>query len=161
MGIGAISGGMTICRYHTDLRASRSPVVLSISTLPSASSWQRQEQARGALKAWLNEPLRCNTTALFPNIHGARLSPDAVRFLLSKYVKSACERCPSLKQKRITPHILRYTAAMELLQAGVDISVIALWLGHESIQTTQIYIGLKIAALAKLKALEPQRTARF
>jgi site-specific recombinase XerD len=121
--------------------------------------------ARVALKAWLNEPFRRNTTALFPNIHGGRLSPDAVQFLLAKYVKSARERCPSLKQKRITPHILRHTAAMELLQAGVDISVIALWLGHESIQTTQIYlhahIALKIAALAKLKSLEPQRTARF
>lgn len=123
------------------------------------------KHARGALQKWLKEPARSGTQALFPNMHGGRLSPDAVQFLLAKYVKSASERCPSLRQKRISPHVLRHTAAMELLQAGVDISVIALWLGHESIQTTQVYlhahIALKEAALAKIKPLQPQKTTRF
>lgn len=123
------------------------------------------KHARRALQAWLKEPARCNASALFPNVHGRRLSPDAVQFLVAKYVRSARERCPSLRQKRVSPHVLRHTAAMELLQAGVDISVIALWLGHESIQTTQIYlhahIALKVAALAKLRPLEAHKTSRF
>ena len=123
------------------------------------------KQARDTLRAWLKEPARCSAQALFPTIHGGRLSPDAIQFLLAKYVKSAHERCPSLRQKRISPHVLRHTAAMELLQAGVDISVIALWLGHESIQTTQFYlhahIALKVAALAKLAPLSTHKATRF
>jgi integrase/recombinase XerD len=94
---------------------------------------------------------------LFPNPHGGRLSPDAVQYLLAKYAAVAQQRCPSLRQKRVSPHVLRHTAAMELLQAGVDRSVIALWLGHESIETTQIYfdanLALKEAALARIPPL--------
>ena len=122
-------------------------------------------QARAALQKWLKEPARGSTAALFPNARGGRLSTDTVQFLLAKYVKSAGDRCLSLRHKRVSPHVLRHTAAMELLQAGVDISVIALWLGHESIQTTQVYlhahIALKVATLAKLKPLEPHKTSRF
>lgn len=122
-------------------------------------------QARATLRAWLREPARRTTKALFPTVRGERLSPDSVQFLLAKYVKSACARCPSLRHKRISPHVLRHTAAMELLQAGVDISVIALWLGHESIQTTQVYlhahIALKVEAHAKLAPLSTQKAIRF
>lgn len=123
------------------------------------------KNTRTALQTWLKEPARSGTSVLFPNIHGGRLSPDAIQSLLAKHVKAAREQCPSLRHKRISPHVLRHTAAMELLQAGVDISVIALWLGHESIQTTQVYlhahIALKTAALAKLQPLHPQQPARF
>jgi integrase/recombinase XerD len=81
------------------------------------------------------------------------LSPDGIEYILAKYVATARQRCPSLEKKRITPHVLRHTAAMELLQNGVDRSVIALWLGHESMETTQIYLhadlALKEKALAK------------
>jgi site-specific recombinase XerD len=105
------------------------------------------------LKAWLKEPARGNAGVLFPNVRGGRLSPDAVQYLLAKHMAVARQRCPSLKQKRVSVHVLRHTAAMELLQAGVDPSVIALWLGHESVATTQIYLNahlaLKEAALAK------------
>jgi len=77
----------------------------------------------------------------------------------------ACKRCPSLTSKRVSPHVLRHSAAMELLQAGVDCSVIALWLGHESIETTQTYLqahlALKEAALAKLKPYQRGRPTRF
>ncbi len=85
--------------------------------------------------------------------------------MLNKYVAQASAECTSLRSKRISPHVLRHTAAMELLQAGVDCSVIALWLGHESIETTQTYlhahIELKEAALAKLKPYERERAKRF
>lgn len=105
------------------------------------------------LKAWLKEPVRGTAGVVFPNVHGGPLSPDAVQYLVAKHMAVARQRCPSLKQKRVSPHVLRHTAAMELLQAGVDPSVIALWLGHESVATTQIYLdahlALKEAALAK------------
>lgn len=111
--------------------------------------------ARCALQAWLKEPLRKGATALFPNVHGGRLSADSVQSLLGKHVRVAHKSCPSLKAKSVSPHVLRHSAAMELLQAGVDCSVIALWLCHESVETTQTYLhahlALKEAALAKLK----------
>jgi integrase/recombinase XerD len=121
--------------------------------------------AQHTLGAWLKEPRRRGATALFPNIHGGQLSTDGVQSLLNKYVAQAHNGCVSLRSKRISPHVLRHTAAMELLQAGVDCSVIALWLGHESIETTQTYlhahIELKEAALAKLKPYERERAKRF
>jgi integrase/recombinase XerD len=121
--------------------------------------------ARVALQAWLKEPERHGAAALFPNMHGGRLSPDSVQSLLSKYVALAKAQCSSLKSKRVSPHVLRHSTAMELLQAGVDCSVIALWLGHESIETTQTYLhahlALKEAALAKLSPLQQKKTVRF
>ena len=89
------------------------------------------KQAVNTLKRWLREPRRSAGDILFPNARGARLSADGVQFLLAKYVAAARQKCPSLKSKRVTPHVLRHTAAMELLQGGVDRSVIALWLGHD------------------------------
>lgn len=106
------------------------------------------------LKAWLKEPARHNAEVLFPNASGGRLSADSVADLLAKHVVVACQACPSLNKKHVTPHVLRHSMAMELLQAGVDRAVIALWLGHESVETTQIYLdanlALKEAILAKI-----------
>jgi integrase/recombinase XerD len=122
------------------------------------------KQTAAALKAWLKEPTRGTTNALFPTVHGGRLSSDAVQYLLAKYVAIAQQRCTTLKEKRVTFHSLRHSSAMELLAAGVDTSVIALWLGHENVETTQIYLhahlALKEAALAKTRPLTGKQ-ARF
>lgn len=124
-------------------------------------------QARDALRSWLREPVRHRATALFPTVHGGHMSPDAVQMLLAKHVKAAGSRCPSLASKRVSPHVLRHSAAMELLQAGVDCSVISLWLGHESTLSTQAYLhahlALKEAALARVEPLdrEIESAARF
>ena len=72
------------------------------------------------------------------------MSEDAVEYLVAKHIAAARQRCPSLAGKTVTPHTLRHTAAMQLLQRGVDRSVIALWLGHESIETTQLYLHADI-----------------
>jgi site-specific recombinase XerD len=105
------------------------------------------------LKAWLREPQRGNGDVLFPSAMGERLSVHGVQYLLTKHRMAACKVCPSLKEKRVTVHRLRHTMAMDLLQAGVDRSVIALWHGHESVETTQIYLeatlAMKERALAK------------
>jgi site-specific recombinase XerD len=105
------------------------------------------------LKAWLREPQRGDGDVLFPSARGDRLSVHGVQYLLTKHRMAASKACPSLKQKRVTVHRLRHTMAMDLLQAGIDRSVIALWLGHESVETTQIYLEATLAmkehALAK------------
>ncbi len=112
------------------------------------------------LKAWLREPPRGDGQVLFPSARGTRLSADAVEYLVGKHRTAAAKVCTSLQHKRITTHCLRHSAAMELLQAGVDRSVIALWLGHESMDTTQIYLeatlAMKERALAKMTPLNGQ-----
>src|SRR6266850_691435 len=104
------------------------------------------------LKAWLREPQRGTGTVLFPSAKGERLSVHGVQYLLNKHRVAASKVCSSLKQKRVTVHRLRHTMAMDLLQAGVDRSVIALWLGHESVETTQIYLDATLAMKEKALA---------
>lgn len=107
------------------------------------------------LRGWLHERKGQPSDPLFPSRRGGRLSRDAVERLVGKYAVLAQHRCPSLRGKRVSPHVLRHTTAMRLLQAGVDRSVIALWLGHESVETTQIYLHADLSM--KERALE--RTA--
>lgn len=108
------------------------------------------------LKAWIREAAPGETDLLFPTIRGGRMSADAVQYLFAKHAVVAKQTCPTLKNKQVSPHIARHTAAMELLQAGVELSVIALWLGHESIKTTQIYLDAHLALKeAALKKVEP------
>src|ERR1700675_2796965 len=98
------------------------------------------KNTRTVLAAWVKEPFKLPDQPLFPNARGGRLSAHGVHYLLTKHVAAATSACPSLKHKRVSPHVLRHTTAMDLLQQGVEQAVIALWLGHESIETTQIYL---------------------
>lgn len=106
------------------------------------------------LRAWIKEQGSDESGFLFPSSRGGRLSADAVQHALGKQVSAAQGTCPSLAKKRVTPHVLRHTAAMELLQAGVDRALIAIWLGHEVLDSTQVYLDadlpLKEAILAKM-----------
>ncbi len=117
-----------------------------------------RSDAIGALRIWLREHNGQPSDPLFSNAQGRPLSRDGVEYLLAKHVATACLKCASLKHKRVSPHVLRHSLAMDLLQHGVDRSVIALWLGHESIETTQVYLhanlALKEAALAKTNPLK-------
>jgi len=108
--------------------------------------------ARRVLESWMKEPWPIESAFLFPSLSGGRLSADAVQDLVNKHVAAARMKCPSLIKKRVTPHVLRHTAAMELLQAGVDRSMIALWLGHESVETTQIYLNANLALKEEILA---------
>jgi integrase/recombinase XerD len=107
------------------------------------------------LRTWLAERGGQPEQPLFPNRTGGQLSRDAIEHRLTKHTATAARRCLSLNTKTITAHTLRHTAAMRLLHAGTDTSVIALWLGHEQAETTQIYLhadlALKERALARTK----------
>ena len=108
------------------------------------------KNTRAVMTAWMREPARAAGQPLFPNARGGQLSGHGVQYLLAKHVAAAGDTCSSLKSKRVSPHVLRHTTAMDLLQEGVDQSVIALWLGHESIETTQIYLDANLALKAKI-----------
>lgn len=121
-------------------------------------------QAAGVLRRWMHERSAGNLDPLFPTIRGTTMSRDAFEHLVSKHARAAAERCPSIKPKKLSPHVLRHTTAMQLLQSGVDRSVIALWLGHESLETTQGYLAADMAMKerALAKTAPPRiRTGRF
>ena len=110
-------------------------------------------QTVGVLKVWLAERAGRPDDPLFPSRSGTALSRDAIEHRVAKHAATASRACPSMAAKKITPHVLRHTAAMRLLHAGVETTVIALWLGHEHVETTQIYLhadlALKERALAR------------
>ena len=112
------------------------------------------------IKNWLH--YLADTTSdsfLFPNAQGKSLTRFGVEYRLSIAKDKAVNKCPSLKTKRISPHVIRHTCAMHLLQSGVDINVIALWLGHESPSTTHLYLEADLAMKEKiLQKLEPPLT---
>jgi integrase/recombinase XerD len=112
------------------------------------------------LRAWLTERGSQPGQPLFPARDGGRLSRDAVERRLARHTAAATDNCPSLKTKNITAHTLRHTAAMRLLHAGVDTSVIALWLGHEQAETTQIYLHADLALKEKALARTTPPDAR-
>ena len=109
-------------------------------------------QTVAVLKSWLLEISANADASVFPNARGSRLSADGVEYILAKHVQATAKNCPALASRRITPHMLRHTTAMELLQSGVDRAVIALWLGHESVETTQIYLDVNLSIKEKALA---------
>ncbi len=116
----------------------------------------------GILTKWLAERHAPRTAPLFCTRAGTPMSSDAVSRLTDKYATMAASVCPSMAAKKVTPHTLRHTAAMKLLHAGVDITVIALWLGHESPTTTRIYLhadmALKENAIARTSPPDTETT---
>lgn len=108
-----------------------------------------------ALKEWLRERRGQPSEVLFPSLRGGSLSRDSIAYLVTKHVATASQHCPSLQNKHVSPHTLRHAAAMDLLHHGVDRTVIALWLGHESIETTQIYLHASL----EIKEQALQKTA--
>ena len=111
-------------------------------------------QTVAVLNVWLKEVGAAPDSLVFPSRLGGRLSADAFQRLVRQYAEAAAAKWPSLKGKHVTPHVFRHSAAMELVKADVDLSVIALWLGHERVQTTMIYLHadlrVKERALARI-----------
>ena len=116
------------------------------------------------LRSWFVEIASFPNDIAFPNARKGMLSSDGVAYILNTAVQRAIPKCSSLAKKRITPHVLRHTTAMHLLQSGVDPSVIALWLGHEKLETTHMYVEadleMKERALEKLSPAKT-KTTRF
>jgi site-specific recombinase XerD len=110
-------------------------------------------QTAAVLRVWLRERDGCVDDPLFPSRAGRRLTDDAIARRLAIYAAVAASQCPSLARKKLTPHVLRHTNAMALLHAGVDVAVIALWLGHADSRSTQVYLHadltIKERALAR------------
>jgi site-specific recombinase XerD len=121
-------------------------------------------QTSRVLQAWFREGAASAEQIAFPNARRKPLSRHGVMYLLQQVVHVATITCPSLRTKPVSPHVIRHTTAMHLLQAGVDIAVIALWLGHESLETTHVYLEADLAtkerALQKLAPVE-EPLARF
>jgi len=113
------------------------------------------------LRDWQHERAGQPTDPLFPTRRGTPLGRDGLQRRLTAYTAIAARACPSLHGKQISPHVLRHSAAMRLLAAGIDTTVIALWLGHENVATTQIYIhadlALKEKALARTAPLHAEK----
>jgi site-specific recombinase XerD len=120
-----------------------------------------RKEAVLALRAWLREWHGQPAQPLFPNARGQPLSRDGVEYLLTKHAVVARTHCPSLRGKRVSPHVLRHSLAMELLQSGVDQSVIALWLGHETLDTVQVYVHANLELKEKALAHTQPFTRNF
>jgi len=169
--IGRRDRALLMVAIQTGLRASeliglqRQAVVLGTGAHVRCQGKGRKQRCTplrhevvGVMVTWLGECPSEPETPVFASSRGGPLSRDAVEHLVTRHVRTAGRRCPSLNRKTVTPHVLRHTAAMELLQHGIDRSVIALWLGHESVETTQMYLHadlrLKEEALSKVTPLK-------
>lgn len=116
------------------------------------------KETAAIVKSWLGECKLNEDDLVFTNANRGKLSRDGFRYILNKYVQLASDACKTLKKKRISPHSLRHTTAMQLLESGVDPMIIAIWLGHESVETTQVYIkaDLKMKETALNRTREPK-----
>lgn len=133
-----MKGPGTVLRCHGKGRKDR----VTPLTAPTAA----------LLKTWLQECPGGPDRPVFPSATGHPLSRDAVALLVTRHTTAATRDCPSLSTQTVSPHVLRHTCAMQLLHAGVDTSVIALWLGHESVETTQVYLHAALALKERVLA---------
>ncbi len=163
--IGRRDATLLVVAIHTGLRVSElsglrlADIALGAGAHVRCQGKGRKERctpltgAVAVVRDWLREQHGAATDLLFPSRRSGRLSRDAVEALVEKYADRAATTCPSLRRKRVTPHVLRHTTAVELLRGGNDASIVALYLGHESVDTTRIYIDadltLKTRALAR------------
>lgn len=165
--LGRRDHALLMLTVQTGLRVSelcglrRGDVTLGTGATASCTGKGRKQRstpltsaAAAVVGSWLKEMTGSPADPLFPGPRGRPLSRDAIRRLIERHVAGAVSSCPSLATKRVTPHVLRHSCAMQLLDVGVDVAVIALWLGHESIRTTDIYqhadLAMKERALARL-----------
>jgi integrase/recombinase XerD len=137
---------------HTDVHLGTGPHVSCLGKGRKQRITPLTAATVSVLRAWQQEHSGTATDPLFPNRRGTPLGRDGLQRRLTNYTTIATRTCPSLRGKRITPHVLRHSAAMRLLAAGVDTAVIALWLGHENVATTQIYIHADLALKEKALA---------
>lgn len=140
-----------------DVHPGTGPHVRCVGKGRKQRSTPLTSQVVQVLRDWLDERGGSSGDPLFPTSRGRRLSTDAVALMIARHVEAATPSCPTLASKNVSPHVLRHTAAMRLLHAGVDTSTIALWLGHEQVETTQIYVHadqtIKERALARTAPL--------
>lgn len=136
----------------SDINLGNGPYVYCMGKGRKERCTPLRKQFLPVIRLWLEERNGCADDPLFPNARGARLSRDGVEYILKKHVATASKTCSSLLKKRVSPHVLRHTAAMDLLMHGVDRSVIALWLGHETLETVNIYLHANMQI--KKKAME-------
>ncbi len=111
------------------------------------------------VRKWIESNRYSSDSYLFPNNRGGKMTRSAIAKMLASVVETTKDQCPTLKSRKVSPHTLRHTTAMHLLQSGVDITVIAMWLGHESIETTHIYMKADMAMKEKaLQEMRPPKT---
>jgi site-specific recombinase XerD len=150
-----VSEAITCRRSDADLAGSRIKLQGKGRKERTIPLWSKTVLA---LRIWMRETSESGDSPLFPNNRGETMSRSGVENRLACAVESAGRVCPTLQKKHVSPHTIRHTTAMHLLQAGVELSVIALWLGHESTETTHKYleadITLKQEALAKTKGVK-------
>jgi len=168
--LGRRDHAIIILLFQTGLRVSEfrdlrcEDIVLTVGAHVRCRGKGRKERCTpltretvSVIKTWLVERAGLPAEPAFPSRRGTALSRDAVERLVTKYAEIASRACSSLGKKRVSPHVLRHTTAVSLLQAGNDRSIIALWLGHESIETTQMYLDadltMKERALARTAPL--------
>ena len=143
----------TISLCFKDVELSHAPHVSCMGKGRKERSVPITSEVTAILRDWSKENKARPEDPLFPHFRNrGHLSRDAVEYLIKKHVKVAQEQCPTLADKRVTPHVLRHSCAMELLSSGIDQTMIALWLGHESVESTQCYLHADLEL--KQKALE-------
>jgi integrase/recombinase XerD len=146
----------------SDVKLSSTSYVTCLGKGRKKRSTPLTKRTAKILKKWLSEHVIEGDKFIFQNARGEQFSVDGIQYLLTKYTQAASKSCPSLGRKKVSPHVIRHTTAMNLLSAGVDIMTIALWLGHESIETTKLYLAADMKMKEEaLKKVNPTNKSNF